>query len=515
MFTAKRAGKFYKRRGQRELLAILDGQAEMAVRECQQYVDEDPEDLESRFMLTVAWCQLGEVEKAFKAMEQAVAAGLPLARFLAGPRDLLRPLTDSQAFARYMATEKAGPLVHGPLLGSVTDHSAHFWVRTTAEAPVTVRLFVEGASQKAIAMGKAHSHKQVDYTAVIEVAGLQPAKRYTYEVLVDGVQVASGPEHEFQTCPSQGKPGRFRVAFGGGAGYTPRHERIWRTIDSFHPNTLLLLGDNVYIDLPEQPRGFHRYTYYRRQSRPEFRRLVGRTATYAIWDDHDCATDDVWMGPYLDRPGWKQAMLSVFRENWNNPAYGNARAPGCWFRLAIADVDFFLLDCRYYRTNPFGKNPTMLGPVQKAWLMDGLQNSHATFKMIVSSVPWAPGSKPGSRDTWDGFVQEREEIFEIVENQNIEGVVLLSADRHRSDAWKIERPKGYPFYDLMSSRLTNIHKHECFDGALFCYNEKCSFGLLTFDTTQADPELVYQIVNIDGQVMETLKLRQSQLIYKK
>ena len=64
----------------------------------------------------------------------------------------------------------------------------------------------------------------------------------------------------------------------------------------------------------------------------------------------------------------------------------------------------------------------------------------------------------------------------------------------------------------MSSRLTNIHTHECFDGALFCYNEKCSFGLLTFDTTRPDPKLVYQIVNIDGQVMETLTLRKSQLV---
>ena len=136
------------------------------------------------------------------------------------------------------------------------------------------------------------------------------------------------------------------------------------------------------------------------------------------------------------------------------------------------DVDFFMLDCRYYRTNPFGEERTMLGPVQKKWLLNGLKKSKPTFKVIASSVAWASGAKPGSRDTWDGFPEEREEIFSLIEDNAIDGVVLLSADRHRSEAWKIPRPNGYPLYDLMSSRLTNVHTHELVPGALFDYNDE-------------------------------------------
>jgi alkaline phosphatase D len=274
---------------------------------------------------------------------------------------------------------------------------------------------------------------------------------------------------------------------------------------------LLLLGDNVYIDLPEQPGPFHRYTYYCRQSRPEFRRLAASTPVYAIWDDHDCAIDDVWMGPYLDRPAWKPATLDLVKENWNNPAYGNARAPGCWFRFAIGEVDFFMLDCRYYRTNPFAPRRTMLGPEQKAWLLDALKKSQATFKVVASSVPWAPGAKPGSHDTWDGFPEERDEIFSAIASSRIGGVLLVSADRHRSDAWRIDRAGGYALYDLSSSRLTNIHTHECMPAALFCYNEQCSFGLLTFADEKDDPQVRYEIVNIDGQTMHSLTLRRSEL----
>jgi alkaline phosphatase D len=204
-------------------------------------------------------------------------------------------------------------------------------------------------------------------------------------------------------------------------------------------------------------------------------------------------------------------MLQLQKENWNNPAYGDPDWPGCWFRFNIGPVDFFMLDCRYYRTNPFGKERTMLGPVQKAWLLKGLKESKAVFKVIASSVAWAHNAKPGSRDTWDGFPEEREEIFSLIEENAIDGVVLLSADRHRSEAWKIPRPNGYALYDLMSARLTNIHTHELVPGTLFAYNEKCSFGLLSFDTRADDPTVTYQIVNIDGETIHTLKVAKSEL----
>jgi alkaline phosphatase D len=121
------------------------------------------------------------------------------------------------------------------------------------------------------------------------------------------------------------------------------------------------------------------------------------------------------------------------------------------------------------------------------------------------------GAKPGSHDTWDGFPEEREEVFSWIDKNEIDGVVLLSADRHRSDARLIARPGGYALYDFMSSRLTNFHTHELIPGALFDYNDKCSFGLLTFDTSRADPQVIYSIVNIDGETIHSLTLARSKL----
>ena len=175
-----------------------------------------------------------------------------------------------------------------------------------------------------------------------------------------------------------------------------------------------------------------------------------------------------------------------------------------------------MLDCRYYRENPKEvSKPSMLGPFQKQWLKKKLLESQGIFKVIASSVPWAYETKPGSDDTWDGFPDEREEIFSFIEDNKIEGVLLISADRHRSDAWKINRPNGYTMYDFMSSRLTNIHVHKIMPGSLFGYNKTCSFGKLEFDTTADDPKITYSVFSIDNEMIHRLTLYRSQLGFSK
>ncbi|MCA9232191.1 MAG: alkaline phosphatase D family protein [Planctomycetales bacterium] len=513
-FSVEKADKSRKRQGQRQLLGILDGKSAEVVGLSRQRIQADPTDLESHFTLAIAYSQLGEHDQAFEVAKKAIDAGLPIERFLAGPRHLLQPLLETESFQKLLSQQSV-PILHGPMLGCVSDHGAKVWVRTAKEETVTVKVYAcdPGGvpTDQVVESATAKSDAQVDYTAIVDLSNLQPGTEYAYDVTVGDIAATQGSLPRFHTFPPLGSSVRMQIAFGGGAGYIQEHERMWDTVSAYRPDALFLLGDNVYIDLPEKPRGLHRYTYYRRQSRPEFRRLVSSTPVFSIWDDHDCAMDDVWMGPFVDRPSWKPDMLTVFRENWVNPAYGNSVAPGCWYQLTIGDVDFFFLDTRYYRTNPFGEKPTMLGPIQKAWLLEGLKQSQATFKVLVSSVPWAPGAKPGSHDTWDGFLAEREEIFSAIETQKIDGVLLLSADRHRSDAWKIDRPGGYALYDMMSSKLTNEHTHECFAESIFCYNEACSFGLLSIDTSQADSAATYQVINIDGKVVHTLPLRKNQL----
>ena len=512
-FFTEHIGRYYKRRGQRQMLDIVEGRVKEAAEYCRELLEDDPNDLESLFNLAVAQAHLGDTESAMTTVLDALDKGLPFSRFLAGPREVLKPLTQIKGFVKLRAKYNL-QLLHGPMLGCVTDHSARFWLRTYDEVDVEVVLSKSKDFNQLIKSDIVKVRAMDDYTALIDVDDLEPATKYYYDILIFGKSELGPDFPSMQTYPLPGTASVFSVGFGGGAGYVPDSERIWDVISSHKPAAFLFMGDNVYMNMPEALNGFHYYTYYRRQSRPEFRRLVASTAIYAIWDDHDSATDDVWLGPYKNKPAWKMPLFKHFKQNWNNPGYGSQDWPCCWFNFSIADVDFFMLDGRFYRTNPYDKNPTMLGPNQKQWLLDNLIRSKATFKVIASPVPWSLASKGEARDTWNGFKEEEKEIFDFLADNKINGVILISADRHRSDAWKIEHENMYPLYEFESSRLTNQHFHELMPNALFGYNEKQSFGYLTFDTTLPDPTVSYQIYNIDNELIHTLTLRLSEISHE-
>ncbi|MFP4055386.1 MAG: alkaline phosphatase D family protein [Candidatus Brocadiia bacterium] len=493
-------------------MRLLDrGKNAEAVAFFQEYVADLPDDPEGYFGLAAALSRLGKLEGPMAAVRKAVEAGLPAERFVAGPRHLFEALVATEAFQAFYE-EHGSPLVHGPMLGCVSDTAARFWVRTARPSEVQVVVSAESPAKEPIRSPAVRTKEATDFTAVAAVKGLKPDTRYTYQVLVDGKPGLGAELPVFRTFPPAGGPGKFAVAFGGGAGYVPPHERMWDTIRERDPRALLLLGDNVYIDHPKSEL-IQRYCYYRRQSRPEFRRLTAAAAVYAIYDDHDFGTNDCVPGPEADEPAWKLEVWRVFRQNWNNPGYGGGieMLPGCWFDFAVADVHFILLDGRYYRSNPRKPKASMLGPSQKQWLLERLAGSKATFKVLCSPVPWASGTKPGSLDTWDGFPEEREEILAFIERHRIGGVFLLSADRHRSDVWKLEREVGYPLYEFESSRLTNQHRHGSIPKALFSFNARQSFGLLEFDTTKADPTVTYRILDIDGEEVHAFTLARSQL----
>ena len=149
------------------------------------------------------------------------------------------------------------------------------------------------------------------------------------------------------------------------------------------------------------------------------------------------------------------------------------------------------------------------------WLKRTLKASRGTFTIIASPVPWSPGVKPGSRDTWDGFAQEREEIFRFIETERINGVILVSADRHRTDLRVTKRESGYDLYELESSKLTNRHTHKVVQtpGLIWGYNKTCSFAVMEFDTKAKDPQVRFEAVTIDGEKVHDHVLKMSQLIH--
>lgn len=492
MFSENATSKYYKRQGQRQMLEILEGRPDSAIEICKQTLKVQPNDLESYFNLSIAFAQKNMIDSTLYYVKLALDNGLPFSRYLAGPRTLLEPVYQTEYF-KELAENSDVKILHGPMTGAATTNSIKIWLRTQDESEVEIKVY--DIMEEFVGNYNSETKASNDYVTEVEVYNLQPGTKYNYKIIIDGVETSEN--YSFKTYAESYSDSTIKVAFGGGAGYTDKHERIWDTLAVYNLDAFFMMGDNVYVDIPEMPGDFHNYTYFRRQSRPEYKRFLETTNIYAIWDDHDAAIDDIWMGPYVDKPNWKLPMLRHFERQWVNPFNGTEEAPGCYFNFSIGEVEFFMLDCRFYRTNPYKEQRTMLGPDQKEWFKQKLLESDSKVKVLVSSVPWSLDAKPGSKDTWAGFEKERNEIFNFLTDKSIEGVILLSADRHRTDAWKIERENDYPLYEFQSSRLTNIHTHPVMPEALIAYNEKCSFGLLEFDLI-AD-RIKFDIISIDNE----------------
>ncbi len=119
-----------------------------------------------------------------------------------------------------------------------------------------------------------------------------------------------------------------------------------------------------------------------------------------------------------------------------------------YFHQRISNCDFLFLDTRSHRQMHDTREPdkpglSILGPKQKAWLMDGITNSDADFIFVISSVnfmvPHVGGGKvraTNKDDAWTVFLDEREQLINTWDNLD-KPVMVLSGDLHNSFAIQI------------------------------------------------------------------------------
>lgn len=495
-----------RKENRQEIARIYYGEVDEAISNMKDQMKEpgkenDPELL---FGLSLAWSVKEDADKSFSYFEQALEHGLPVTRFMTRMQGF-ETLYDQKAFQEKIEPYRNQP-VHGPVLGAMSDSSSKIWLRTWDESIVRVSLFADEKGTIKITEETAKTSAKDDYTKVVEIDGLKPHTRYYYCLTIDGEQ--SDSIWSMKTVPAIGEPGIVKVGFGGCSAYNPDFERIWDTIATHDMDVFLTLGDNVYSNHHTLPQ-VNRFCYYQRQSRPEFKRFSSSIPYFGIWDDHDFGENDSYGGPKRYEPDWKVDILKVYMENFANPHYAHEGRPGIYFDYKIGDVQFFMLDGRYYREPSTLEEPSMLGEAQKEWLKQQLLKSDASFKVIVSPVNWSDDSKgtmEGRIDTWEGYKKEREEIFSFISENNIQGIFLVSADRHRHDVWRHDREDEYPFYEFTSSRLTNIHYHALMPEALFGYNEKNGFAMLEFNTEAEHPYVVYTVYSIDNELIQRIRV---------
>jgi len=394
------------------------------------------------------------------------------------------------------AATSMNPLPQGLAVGDVTSQSALLWLRTEGPRAVQIEWASVAAWELMSKMATIRSpaarttvfatSADQDYTLTIPLDGLASATRYRYHVLVGNAQgetMTLAAHGEFTTLPDAANSAPVTFAWSGDLGGQGRCRRgaagypIFDVMLAQQLDFFLFLGDTVYGDNlcpspPNEPGADFRATTlaeYRARHRDQrgaeaLRRFLDNVPVYVIWDDHEVRNN--FAGPFESQmPAGRQAL----REYW--PIRVASDDPQRLYRTVRvgADLEVFILDTRQYRSrnaDQDGPAKTMLGERQLQWLLSGLTESTAIWKVIVTTVPLSISKGGGlavpGNDGWaggtdgTGFERERQVIVDRILGQRVRNVVFLACDVHyvQANAYDPNGDGAPDFHEFVAGPLS-------------------------------------------------------------
>jgi alkaline phosphatase D len=382
--------------------------------------------------------------------------------------------------------DQGGAFRHAVASGDPLQDRVVIWTRVTTEGDRPVELSWTVARDRDLhhvaASGTVTARPDADFTASVDVTGLEPDTHYFYRFEAGADR---SPVGRSRTLPARTERLRFAAVSCAkyNAGFLNGYARIAQRDDL---QFVLHLGDYIYeasqtppasqtkskdIGRPFDPPNEcvslddyrRRYAQYRGD--PDVQALHLALPLIATVDDHEFA-DGAWKGgstehrPERDGP-WSARMAAAFRARWEWMPYRQPDAGDpsrVWRSLDLGGLaELFLIDTRSHRDDPERPgamaDPThsQLGPEQAQWLLDGLGRSRARWRLLGNGSCmthlWRKGLPEITRagmlalklvnpefagpdpDQWDGYPSERDRILQVLGDGRGDAVVL-SGDVH-------------------------------------------------------------------------------------
>ncbi len=418
-------------------------------------------------------------------------------------------------------------LQSGPMVGYSAYREALIWVQTTEEANVKIGYFAEGEVERFTTPQQATEDQ--DFIVKLFPSEVEYGKTYSYKLYINEVYVERPYPLEFhiqELWQWRKDPPDFSFAIGSCAYVNePKDDRpnkpyggqyeIFESIRSKDPDFMVWLGDNIYLREPDflTERGIrHRNRYSR--ALPELQALLGSVHHYAIWDDHDYGPND------SDRSYvHKHYAEKAFNDYWGNLNTNATGEGGITSHFLWNDVEFFLLDDRYFRDSnrSRAKDKKYLGDAQVDWLIQALTTSRAPFKIVC--IGGQVVSNAAVYENMATYPAAQQRLFDRIAEEKIEGVLFMSGDRHHTEISKMERQDAYPLIDITCSPLTSgTHRprdekntRQVKDKTFYDRN----FGIVKVKGKRTNRVLTLTIFNTEGEEQWTYEIKASELRYEK
>ncbi len=349
----------------------------------------------------------------------------------------------------------------GIKIGEVDQSSAIVWVRLTQESEANFELLgpvLKNPMPEDVVPGKAGQMRlcywesgkpeteiltdwvgvgaETDFTHQFQIAKLKSNTKYQLAVSSresNDSSTVDAIEGQFQTAPraDQTAPIRFivttcqavRTADSGSKGHAAYEKML-----DFDPHFFVHTGDIVYYDkLPlAKTVARARAKWNLIFSFEHNKKFHQQVASYFMKDDHDTLFNDCWPGQSYGKITFEKG-LTIFREQvpMGEKTYRTIR----WG----SDVQIWMTENRDFRspnTQKDGPEKTILGEEQKAWLMEGISASDASYKFLITPGPIVGPDKPGKKDNHanQAFAHEGQQLRDFLAKQ--ERTYVICGDRH-------------------------------------------------------------------------------------
>ncbi|BBX16300.1 alkaline phosphatase [Mycolicibacterium duvalii] len=409
-------------------------------------------------------------------------------------------------------------LTHGVATGDPRSDGVLVWARSDSPARMVVETSATESFSHPLRFDGPTLTPETDGTGRLRLTGLEPGQTVHYRVTLEGEHGATSEPMlgVFVTAPD--RPNDITFLWSGdvaGQGWGINRRggmAIFAAMADRRPDFFIHSGDAIYADgpIPETKRQ-NDGTIYRNITAPakdhvaqtvddfrgnyaynltdeHYRRFNASVPQLVQWDDHEVINN--WFpGQSMARnrrKGYTETEVDTLARHgyqaWREwqPVDPSEAADGRLYRrIAYGPLlDVFLLDMRSYK-NPNSQawapadDHGVLGREQTEWLIEGLKNSTAVWKVVANDLPisivvpdtatdpaYGPASMEALAQGEDGRPLGREIAFARVlsDTKEVGNVVFLTADVHYTAAISYHPERaGFtdfsPFWEFVSGPL--------------------------------------------------------------
>ena len=422
------------------------------------------------------------------------------------------------------------PVVSGPMLSTIELRDAKIWFEVAPTVTkATLKLNKKGESITRYIPFKGSLGNEFN-PITFTIGALEPNTTYEYSLLANDKPTKAGGQFTTKKLWQWREPAPDFSFLTGSCSYfnEPAYDRpgvpygkdssIFASMAKENAALMLWLGDAWYtreVDYFSEWGLWYRASKDR--STPILQPFLKSMTHIGIWDDHDYGPNNSGAAFHL-----KETSRKIFNSYFPNPSSG-FNGQGIYTKTSWGDVDFFLLDDRWWRSaddvldSLNGKpNPdkVMIGREQLEWLKGALLESYATFKIIaVGSQVLNPASP---FDRWGRFPVEYQEFMQFLQTNPVSGVLFLSGDRHHSEIIKVDRPGYYPLFDITVSPLTSgthtFGKEEKVNPyRLVGIDQRQNYGRISVTGPRGSRKLTVDFLGIKGELIDSWSVGEKEL----